>query len=51
MIETTHFWHSGTAHLHSGSNTIFGLDLNLKNLNHFTGIWKRLKVTVRGPLP
>jgi len=28
---------------------VFGLDLNLKNLNHFTGICKRLKVTVWGP--
>ena len=26
-------------------NRVFGLDLNLKNLNYFTGIWKRLKVT------
>jgi len=25
---------------------ILGLDLNLKDLNRFTGIWKRLKVTV-----
>jgi len=32
-------------------NIVFGLDVNLKNLNHFTGIWKRLKVTVWGPLP
>jgi len=24
---------------------------NLKNLNHFTAIWKRLKVTVWGRLP
>jgi len=24
----------------------FGLDLNLKNLDHFTGIWKKLKETV-----
>jgi len=31
-------------------NIIFGLDLNLKNLNHF-GVWKRLKGTVWGPLP
>ena len=27
-------------------NIFFGLDLNLKNLNHSTGMWKRLKVTV-----
>ena len=32
-------------------NIVFGLDLNLKNFDHFTGIWKRLKVTVWGPLP
>jgi len=38
-------------HLHYICNIVFGLDLNLKNLNHFTGIWKRLKVTVWGPLP
>ena len=31
-------------------NTIFGLDFNLKNLNHFADIWNRLKVTVWGPL-
>jgi len=24
--------------------------MNMKNLNHFTGIWKRLKVTVWRPL-
>jgi len=30
---------------------VFDLDLNLKNLNHFTGIWKRLKFTVWVPLP
>jgi len=30
---------------------VFGLDLNLENFNHFTGIWKRLNVTVWGPLP
>jgi len=27
------------------------MDLKLKNVDHFTGIWKRLKVTVWGPLP
>ena len=31
-------------------NMVFGLDWNLKNLNHFSGVWKRLKVTVWGPL-
>ena len=32
-------------------NIVFGLHLTLKKLNHFTGIWKRLNVTVWGPLP
>jgi len=34
-------------------NIIFGLDFNLKKLNHFTAsaIWKRFKVTAWGPLP
>jgi len=33
-------------HLHYILQYSFGLDLNLENFNHFTGIWKRLKVTV-----
>jgi len=28
---------------------VFDLDLKPKNLNHFTGIWKRFKVTVNVP--
>jgi len=39
------------SHLHYILQYSFGLDLNLKNLNHFIGIWKRHKVTVWGPLP
>jgi len=36
---------SGPGALFKG-NIVFGLALNLENFNHFTGIWKRLKVTV-----
>jgi len=31
-------------------NIMFALNLNLENLKHFTCNWKRLKVTVWGPL-
>jgi len=34
------------SHLHYILEYSFGLDLNLNNLNHFIGIWKRVKVTV-----
>jgi len=39
------------SHLHYILQNSCGLDLNLKNLNHFSGFWKRFKVTVWGPLP
>jgi len=32
-------------------NIVCGLDLNLKNLNHFTGKFKRLQLTAWGQLP
>jgi len=34
------------SHLHYILQQSFCLDLNLKNLNHFIGIWKRHRVTV-----
>jgi len=34
------------SHLHYILQQSFGLDLNLKNLIHFIGIWKKHKVTV-----
>jgi len=39
------------SHLHYILQQSFGLDLNLKNLIHFIGIWKKHKVTVWDPLP
>jgi len=37
------------SYLHYILHYSFWLDLNLKNLTHFTGIWKRLKS--HSPLP
>jgi len=34
------------SHFHYICNLFFGLDLNLKNLNYFADVWKRLEVTV-----